>query len=69
MCLIALHSACAGPKHHSKTCDWGPQSGRTPLMYACRSGNLDYVQALVTHGADIRIKDEVCKPVEHCNDG
>ncbi len=35
------------------------QSGRTPLMYACRAGMLDFVIQLVAHGADIRIKDEV----------
>ena len=30
--------------------------GKTPLFYACRSGNNDLVKYLVEHGADINKK-------------
>ena len=37
------------------------QKGRTPLHWASKEGHADIVCLLVSHGADINIKDNVSK--------
>ena len=36
-----------------------PQKGRTALHYAAANGHGDAVKTLLTHGANIEIRDEV----------
>jgi len=39
---------------------------RTPLVYACKQGNLEFVKILVERGADVNIVDKGNKmPLNH----
>ena len=37
------------------------QEGLTPLYLSLKSGHVDIVNALLSHGADTEVKDSVCK--------
>ena len=43
------------------------QDGNTPLHYACREGDVDITQVLLSRGADITIKNKNGKnPLDEC---
>ena len=43
------------------------QDGNTPLNYACRKGNDNITQILLSHGADTTIKNKNGKsPLDEC---
>ena len=36
------------------------KNGATPLWAACSSGNIEFAEVLVKHGADVNAKNNVC---------